>query len=407
MKEQLSISVIIPTYNRADLLMAALESIFAQTRQPSEIIVIDDGSTDRTFEVVACLGSQVRYFRQENTGVASARNLGLQKASGEIVCWLDSDDLWEPNFLMSMVSELEKRPGLDGLYCGFYYIDGDGNRLRSVSRVVPDEELADLLVESNFIVTPGLVVRKSCYDAVGLFDTNLTIGEDADMWWRLARRFNITGIATHLVSIRIHDQNSLGNSSTFIESILKLTEKHYGKDRGALSEWTDDKRHAYAFAYRTAAFRAVEADNPDLGWQYLARAVSIMPILLARVDTFYELALGNQPRGYRGQSGLGGINTRGSEIIDRLDRLFEGSSTEVAALGDTAYANAYLALAMLSDQAGDWRWARTYMREALMHNRKLLKDPLFTRRLIKLHLGKPIVNLLVQLKTDNPKETSS
>ncbi len=108
-----------------------------------------------------------------------------------------------------------------------------------------------------------------------------------------------------------------------------------------------------------------------------------------------------------GRSALDDINIRGSEIIDRLDSLFEGSSPEVAALGDTASANAYLALAMLSDQAGDWRWARTFMRKALMHNRKLLKDPFFTRRLIKLHAGKPVVSLLVQLKKDDPKGITS
>lgn len=102
----LRVSVIIPTYNRAGYLREALESVRNQGLPPWEIIVVDDGSTDDTVQVIQEAGIAVRYFLQPHLGVAAARNLGLSGASGDLVAWLDSDDLWEENFLSTVVPVL-------------------------------------------------------------------------------------------------------------------------------------------------------------------------------------------------------------------------------------------------------------------------------------------------------------
>ena len=334
---KLTISTIIPTFNRAELLGQALQSVLAQTRLPDEIIVVDDGSSDHTAEVAAEYGSQVHYIKQDNKGVAVARNVGLREAQGDVVTWLDSDDLWQPDFLATMASALENKPKLDGVYCGFYHIDLGGEILSKVIRVVPADELYNRLIEGNFIVTPGLVMRKACYDVVGLFDTGLTIGEDADMWLRLARSFTISGIEAPLVKIRIHNQNSMVDTDIFSQSLLTRTEKHFGSFDDNAAAWTDEKRRGYAFAYRTLAFRNVEAGRPEIGWRYLEQAVDIMPSLLSRLDTFYELACGEQKRGYRGQASLMDINANGAEMLCYLDELFDGSRPELSAERDVAF----------------------------------------------------------------------
>ena len=93
------VSVIVPTFNRADFLKEALESVFAQSYEDFELIVVDDGSNDNTQTVVRSLGNEINYIYQENKGVSAARNLGLKRAGGNLIALLDSDDLWEPKNL--------------------------------------------------------------------------------------------------------------------------------------------------------------------------------------------------------------------------------------------------------------------------------------------------------------------
>ena len=113
------VSVIIPTYNRADYLREALASVLDQSLQPWEIIVVDDGSTDDTPELARSFPPNVVYIRQpQNMGVSAARNAGLSAARGEVIAWLDSDDLWEPGFLATVIPLLAEDERLDGVYTG-------------------------------------------------------------------------------------------------------------------------------------------------------------------------------------------------------------------------------------------------------------------------------------------------
>ena len=111
MKNDLSISVIIPTFNRAELLKRALESVQCQTLLPYEVLVIDDGSTDHTKELVNSQFPKVRFFHQEQKGVSAARNRGIQLAKGNWIAFLDSDDEWLPNKLRVQVQEITKFKG--------------------------------------------------------------------------------------------------------------------------------------------------------------------------------------------------------------------------------------------------------------------------------------------------------
>jgi glycosyltransferase involved in cell wall biosynthesis len=114
------VSVIIPTYNRAGIIDKTLFSVIRQTISDIEIIAVDDGSTDNTCEVVKKIGdSRIKYFYKENGGVSSARNLGLTKAGGEYIAFLDSDDLWQENYLECMISALENHTDYGAAYSPF------------------------------------------------------------------------------------------------------------------------------------------------------------------------------------------------------------------------------------------------------------------------------------------------
>lgn len=381
------VSVIIPTYNRAGYLREALVSIFNQTLPPWEVIVVNDGSTDNTDQVIRDAKGSVLVHRQDHRGVAAARNLGLTHARGDLIAWLDSDDLWEPDFLATVVPLLAQDLGLDGVYTGITMIDAQGTALRTSGRIEPPAALYDALVRDCFLATPSLVIRKKCYDQTGGFDPELRISEDYDMWLNLARRCRIEGISRPLVRIRVHGSNTMSDVDTACAARLRLTERHFGRLEGDGSHLAPAARVAYAYAFRSIALQYLEGGRPDSGWPYLAKAAALHPPILARLDTFYELALGDQSRGNRGDATSLDLAANGADMLHGLDSLFESAGAPVKTQRDSAYGNAYLALGMLADQAGEWAAARCYLLRAVGSNPRLLRDGSVMRRLAKVTAG--------------------
>jgi len=396
----LKVSVIIPTYNRAGYLQEALESIFQQNLSPTEIIVVDDGSTDDTEEVVRRTRTPVQFYRQEHKGVAAARNLGLRVAAGDLIAWLDSDDLWEPEFLSTVVPLLASHPELDGVYCGWTHMDATGKTLQTPRlRVIAPQHLNSALVESDFIVTPAIVAYKRCYDQVGPFDLEFRICEDYDMWLRLSRDYAIAGIPQPLVRIRVHEGSEIMRDRVAICGYrLALTRKHFGPREGDPDDWAEDKRRAYSFALYTCALMHIEAGESEEGWHWLKEAASAWPALFHRLDVFYELVCGTQPRGYRGRADLMDIAASGRELLGRLDALLDTADSALRRGRCKAYGNAYLALGMLSDQAGHWGQARRYLLRAMIANPSLIISPSVVLRFAKLCSGQRLARLARRLR---------
>ncbi len=205
LSESTSVTAIIPTYNRANYLRTAISSVLAQSFPPAQIVVVDDGSTDNTHEIVAEFASQVEYIAKENGGKSSALNFGLQHARGKSIWIFDDDDIAEPDALRKLVSALQENPA-----CGFAYgnydiftIDDAGamRKVRVGVPVVSSEDLYRALMERSFILQQGMLVRKRCYDEVGSFNETLIRSQDLDMMLRLARRYTgvkVEGIMFHL-----------------------------------------------------------------------------------------------------------------------------------------------------------------------------------------------------------------
>lgn len=185
------ISVVIPTFNRASVLARALDSVLTQTRMAEEIIVVDDGSTDNSAEMVASEFPEVRLIVQGNHGVSAARNRGIEAAAGEWLAFLDSDDEWRPEKLERQVTVLANHP--DELVC-----HTDEIWIRHHRRVNPKRKHAKFGGRIFQYCLPlcamspsSILLHRSVLDDVGLFDEALPACEDYDLWLRICSRYPV------------------------------------------------------------------------------------------------------------------------------------------------------------------------------------------------------------------------
>ncbi len=193
------VSIILPTYNRAYCVRQAVESVLCQTFPQWELLVIDDGSTDNTEEIISsCAASdgRVRYYRQPcNKGVSAARNEGIRQAGYEYVAFQDSDDLWHADKLEKQMRIFEERPETGLVYCAIQGTRQDGTQVRipdaSIDRQLLQGNLYRLLLQGNVIGAPAAVIRRDCVDRCGGFDEGLSCLEDWELFLRIAKEYEI------------------------------------------------------------------------------------------------------------------------------------------------------------------------------------------------------------------------
>lgn len=210
------VSVIIPTYNRAHLVVESIQSVLAQTYTNLEIIVVDDGSTDATEKVIAAISdTRLRYIRQPNRGRSNARNHALSLTHGKYITFLDSDDLYLPNKIELQVAYLKSHLGVGAVYTSAHCINDHGEMLAhkylaSVSGLIY-ESIAFFTPVT--ITLPTVMTYKSIMDHVGGFDENLHRFEDTDMWRRISKSYRIDAMHEYTCLLRTHDDNSLLNQN--------------------------------------------------------------------------------------------------------------------------------------------------------------------------------------------------
>jgi len=197
------ISVIIPTYNRAHYLVEAIESVLGQTYGNHEIIVVDDGSTDPTNDVVAAFGDRVVLLRQENRGTGAARNTGIARSSGEFLAFLDDDDIWVERKLSLQMQAFEAAPETDAVY---------GHTQQFVSPELGDGQRARLRHLDGQVapapIAPAMLIRRAAFDRVGPFDESLPIGLEMDWYARLCEAgLKTIMLDTVLYRRRLHASN--------------------------------------------------------------------------------------------------------------------------------------------------------------------------------------------------------
>jgi glycosyltransferase involved in cell wall biosynthesis len=206
------ISVVIPTHNRAHIIVDAINSVLAQSYRPLELLVVDDGSTDDTEAIIAnwikASDGQfgIRFIHQENRGGNAARNNGIRHARGKYVAFLDSDDLWHSDKLKNQMQVFDSDSEIGGVYCGVQHVDLEsGKIIEPTNRSYPTGWLLEqMLVRDVTAPTSTYLVKSVVFDEVGGFDVNLPARQDWDMWIRLASKYKIGCVPEVLVDYREH-----------------------------------------------------------------------------------------------------------------------------------------------------------------------------------------------------------
>lgn len=287
------VSVLIPSYNHAHYLDHALQSVISQSFSDWEAIVIDDGSTDDTQKVTAQFDDpRIRYIYQENQGLSAARNTGLREANSETIALLDADDIWKDNYLETMLAPLENQPEAVAVYCGFQYIDENGQDvgIPSIKVVPPDEFREYFAANGNWLVPSGVVFRKIIAEEEGCFDESLRAVEDAYLWSKMSYQGPFVGIPLPLVGYRRHASNMSSDPQRMVSSNYKILERYHGPPQGDVSNWTDRKKFVYARYFRSATTRYLAFGDLQMSAYLFLRMQEITPEAGTEIGTWRSLA---------------------------------------------------------------------------------------------------------------------
>jgi glycosyltransferase involved in cell wall biosynthesis len=227
MKSQPLISVVVTCYNYGRYLKGCLDSILAQTYKNIEILVIDDGSTDNTAEVIKPFTElpNLRYIHQSNAGQARAKNVGIKNSIGDFVAFLDADDCWCPEKLEKQMTCFDN-PNVGVVYCRARYLDENNDEylyeMTSTYLQPRRGSVTQWLVYDNFVQFSSSVVRKECFDKFGTFDESLKMGIDWDLWLRISTYYEFDYVDERLFYYR------MGHSGQMSKNI---SERHRCSDR--------------------------------------------------------------------------------------------------------------------------------------------------------------------------------
>jgi glycosyltransferase involved in cell wall biosynthesis len=224
----IKVSVVITAYNSMDYLPETLETVFKQTFTNFEILLVDDGSSDHIVKWASELvDPRVKLISQENQGVSVARNTGIAHAQGEYIAFLDGDDTWEPTKLEKQVRCLDENPEVGLVHTWLTKIDWQSKPTGRVICPQIEGEVWQQILERNQVACSSVIVRRCCFETVGMFDKNLRFAEDWDMWIRLATRYHFAILKDFLVGYREHPNSKSKRYASRLQDFRNIIEKAF------------------------------------------------------------------------------------------------------------------------------------------------------------------------------------
>jgi len=242
-------SVIIPSFNRSNFIVEAIESVIMQTYPNWEICIVDDGSTDNTYEKIKHLlaNKKIKYQYQENQGQSVARNNGIKLAKGKYICFLDSDNAWLNDRLEIALSSIIENPESDIIYGDSITIDIEGNEIARKKIKKYSGKITKELLKDNFVSMNAALAKKECFDKLGMFNEEDRLAEDYELWLRFSTKYTFLHVPKFMAKYRVmDDQLSTDKEKRFWANeqiIIKFRKSH--PNALSSSEW----RRGFSFFY--------------------------------------------------------------------------------------------------------------------------------------------------------------
>jgi glycosyltransferase involved in cell wall biosynthesis len=276
-----TVDILIPAYNAGRYLPAALSSVEAQTFPDWRILLVDDGSTDNTPDLVAPfrdrLGPKLFYIQQPNAGLPAARNTAIRHATADYLALLDADDIWLPDRLAASVHALNSHPDAGLAYGLIHIIDTEGAILRTWpgNPAHAEGDIAPhIYMRSVELPCPTITFRRICIDQVGFFDETMRATEDRDLWLRIALRYQVAFIPEVIALYRTSPGSMSDDPERMLEAQLSFIDKHFGSPGCGPRQ----RRAAVARAYKQHAETLAQRGRPKDALRSAFRAVAVSPL---------------------------------------------------------------------------------------------------------------------------------
>lgn len=286
------VSVIITTYNRSDFLGFTVKSVLSQTYDNFELIIVDDGSTDDTSEIVKSYNdARIIYYYQENKGQNPARNIGMKLSRGKYIAHLDSDDIWHPDKLKRQVKILETFPDIGLVYCGTQLVDKTNTVIGRQPLVIHRGTVLDKLLMTNFLYNGSCsLFRSECLKKVGVFDESFKRMTDWEFYLKFAIYYKFYGIDEYLLNYRIHNETMSKDFKSYETYGIKILEKifdHKDLDKSYLKY----KNRALSLRHRYMGRRYLENNYLYESRESFTKALNTDTSLYFASDCFLLLLL--------------------------------------------------------------------------------------------------------------------
>jgi glycosyltransferase involved in cell wall biosynthesis len=281
-----SVSVIIPIYKTAPYLRETLQSLADQTYFKNRLglmeicLVIDGFCDDYQAQIPSELKPILKVMEIPHKGVSGARNHGIEKASGELIAFLDGDDVWKPEKLERQVELIQKHPQAGAVYCNTYYTDKNGKALHRTQLDqfgrLPSGNIGRDMLERNFISISSMLLRRDVIEAVGHFDTQLEVCEDWDFNIRVATQFEVIAIEDPLNSYRLHEAGCHYKLDSVLDCGYKVVESNWPSLRDQVSR--EDVNRIKSNVAVAVAGLSLYTDRAKLARTYLKEAQKLNPL---------------------------------------------------------------------------------------------------------------------------------
>lgn len=278
MPDEPLVSVVTPTFNRADFIEEAVNSVLAQTYANYELLIVDDGSTDDTRKLLepALADPRIQYFHQENQGQSIARNHALSKARGELVCFLDSDNYWPTEKLRAQVELFKQKPEYDVIYGDVVIVDEKGQEVTRQNMKRYSGNIAKYMVRDNCVSMNTAMVRRRCFDELGGMSNTRRVADDYELWLKFSAIYRFLYIPEFLAYYRVMEDQISSDKTRRLASNWQIISDFRREFPEAMTEKEFDSGFA-AFHRRKARYLASQGAKIEAVSE-IGRALRLRPL---------------------------------------------------------------------------------------------------------------------------------